>query len=227
MNPNERFIDLKPIQVTTPENSMLSFSWVVEPDTKYAPHRWKTDVVIPDSEKAQELVVKLDDFLTSFKKAIVVAYPDKSKEELKELIKWNKLPYSFGPYLDKEGNKRQGFPDDNYLILSTNKKTLSYDGKKQNPPPIIFDNSQKEPLNDQQKQKYKQIGPGTTAQVAIFVSQYQKEVGSGLRLTPAAINIKNFIPFGSQAQTAEEWGFKQDEAPQQGSGTPSTNDFDF
>ena len=82
------------------------------------------------------------------------------------------------------------------------------------------------PLNDEQKQKYDKIGPGTTAQVALYVSQYNLGVGTGCRLTPAAINIKNFIPFGSQANTAEDWGFTVD-APQQGSGTPSTNDFDF
>ena len=86
--------------------------------------------------------------------------------------------------------------------------------------------SQKEPLNDEQKAKYDKIGPGTTAQVALYVSQYNLSVGTGCRLTPAAVNIKNFIPFGSQANTAEDWGFTVD-APQQGSGTPSTNDFDF
>ena len=113
----------------------------------------------------------------------------------------------------------------NALILKCNKKTHAPDGTPK-APPIIFDSRQKEPLNDEQKQKYDKIGPGTTAQVALYVSQYNLSVGTGIRLTPAAVNIKNFIPFGSQANTAEDWGFTVD-APQQGSGTPSTNDFDF
>ena len=92
---------------------------------------------------------------------------------------------------------------------------------------MIFDSRQKEPLNDEQKQKYDKIGPGSTAQVALYVSQYNLGVGTGIRLTPAAINMKNFIPFGTQANTAEDWGFTVDEAKQAGSGTPSTNDFDF
>jgi hypothetical protein len=223
----ERKINLKPIQVTTPKDSMLSLSWVVEADTKFKPDRWKTDIVCPHSEESQALGDKLDSYLVEFKKAIKAAYFDIKPEQLKEIIKWNKLPYSWGPYLDKEGNKRQGFPGDNYLVLGTNKKTRSYDGTKENTPPIIFDSSQKEPLNDEQKQKYIKIGPGTTAQVALYVSQYQKEVGTGLRLTPAAINIKKFIPFGNQANTAEDWGFDQDVTPTSGVGTPSTEDFDF
>tara|TARA_Y100001963_G_scaffold154753_1_gene244220 strand:- start:589 stop:1269 length:681 start_codon:yes stop_codon:yes gene_type:complete len=226
MPQNETLIDLKPIQVTTPEDSMLSFSWLVEPDTKYAPHRWKTDIVIPNSPRAIEIGEQLDTFFLNFKKAIVAAYPDKTPEQLKKIVKWNDLPYEWGPYLDKEGNKRQGFPADDYLILSTNKKTHSPDGTKAKSAPMIFDSTSKTPLNDEEKKKYTQIGPGTTAQVALYVSQYHLGVGTGIRLTPAAVNIKKFIPFGEQAKTADDFKFTVD-APQQGSGTPSTNDFDF
>jgi hypothetical protein len=208
------FVDLKPIQLTTPEDTRLTYSWLVNADDKFPPARWQTTLVIPNSPRAVEIGEQLDIFYLNFKKALKAAFPDKKKDD----YKWNDLPCKWADH-DELDLK-------NALILKCNKKTHSPEGTPK-APPIIFDSSQKEPLNDQQKQKYKQIGPGTTAQVAIVVSQYQKEVGSGLRLTPAAINIKNFIPFGSQANTAEDWGFKQDVAPQQGSGTPSTNDFDF
>ena len=219
-------LNLKGTQLNTPENSMLSLSWLVEPDTKFAPHKWKTDIVCPHGEASQKLGDDLDSVMVQLKKAIKAAYPEKTNEDLKEFIKWNTLPYSWGPYLDKEGNKRKGFPDDNYLVIRTNKKTHKPDGTP-NGAPYIFDNRQQEPLNDTQKEKYTKIGPGTTAEVALYVFPYHKDVGSGLAITPSAINIKNFIPFGSQANTAEGWGFKQDVAPQQGSRTPTASDFDF
>ena len=207
------FIDLKPIQLTTPEDTRLTYSWLVEADNKYPPARWQSTLVIPNSPRAVEIGEQLDTYNLNFKKALKAAFPDKKKDD----YKWNELPWKWE---DHEELKLK-----NALILKCNKKTHSQEGTPK-APPIIFDSSQKEPLNDEQKKKYIKIGPGTTAQVALYVSQYNLGVGTGIRLTPAAINIKNFIPFGSQANTAEDWGFTVD-APQQGSGTPSTNDFDF
>ena len=207
------FIDLKPIQLTTPEDTRLTYSWLVEADNKYPPARWQSTLVIPNSPRAVEIGEQLDTYNLNFKKALKAAFPDKKKDD----YKWNELPWKWE---DHEELKLKIA-----LILKCNKKTHSQEGTPK-APPIIFDSSQKEPLNDEQKKKYIKIGPGTTAQVALYVSQYNLGVGTGIRLTPAAINIKNFIPFGSQANTAEDWGFTVD-APQQGSGTPSTNDFDF
>ena len=207
------FIDLKPIQLTTPEDTRLTYSWLVEADNKYPPARWQVTAVIPNSPRAIEIGEQLDTYNLNFKKALKAAFPDKKKDD----YKWNELPWKFADH-DELGLK-------NALILKCNKKTHNQEGTPK-APPIIFDSSQKEPLNDEQKKKYIKIGPGTTAQVALYVSQYNLGVGTGIRLTPAAVNIKNFIPFGSQANTAEDWGFTVD-APQQGSGTPSTNDFDF
>ena len=48
-------LNLKGTQLNTPENSMLSLSWLVEPDTKFAPHKWKTDIVCPHGEASQKL----------------------------------------------------------------------------------------------------------------------------------------------------------------------------
>ena len=208
------FIDLEPIQLTTPEDTRLTYSWLVNADDKFPPARWQTTLVIPNSPRAVEIGEQLDTFYLNFKKALKAAFPDKKKDD----YKWNDLPYKWADH-DELDLK-------NALILKCNKKTHSPEGTPK-APPIIFDSSQKEPLNDEQKQKYDKIGPGSTAQVALYVSQYNLGVGTGIRLTPAAVNIKKFIPFGSQANTAEDWGFKQDVAPQQGTGTPSTNDFDF
>ena len=207
------FVDLKPIQLTTPEDTRLTYSWLVNADDKFPPARWQTTLVIPNSPRAVEIGEQLDTFYLNFKKALKAAFPDKKKDD----YKWNDLPYKWADH-DELDLK-------NALILKCNKKTHSPEGTPK-APPIIFDSSQKEPLNDEQKQKYDKIGPGSTAQVALYVSQYNLGVGTGIRLTPAAVNIKKFIPFGSQANTAEDWGFTVD-APQQGTGTPSTNDFDF
>ena len=207
------FIDLKPIQLTTPDDTRLTYSWLVNADDKYPPARWQTTLVIPNSPAAIEIGEKLDAFNLDFKKALKAAFPDKKKDD----YKWNDLPWKWDDH-EELGLK-------NALILKCNKKTHKPDGTPKDPP-FIFDSRQKEPLNDEQKQKYDKIGPGTTAQVCLYVSQYNLGVGTGVRLTPAAVNIKNFIPFGSQANTAEDWGFTVD-APQKGSGTPSTNDFDF
>ena len=208
------FIDLKPIQLTTPDDTRLTYSWLVNADDKYPPARWQTTLVIPNSPRAIEIGEQLDTFNLNFKKALKAAFPDKKKDD----YKWNELPWKWE---DHEELKLK-----NALILKCNKKTHAPDGTPK-APPIIFDSRQKEPLNDEQKQKYDKIGPGTTAQVALYVSQYNLGVGTGCRLTPAAVNIKNFIPFGSQANTAEDWGFTVDKAPQQGSGTPTASDFDF
>ena len=208
------FVDLKPIQLTTPEDTRLTYSWLVNADDKFPPARWQTTLVIPNSPRAVEIGEQLDTFYLNFKKALKAAFPDKKKDD----YKWNDLPYKWADH-DELDLK-------NALILKCNKKTHSPEGTPK-APPIIFDSSQREPLNDEQKQKYDKIGPGSTAQVALYVSQYNLGVGTGIRLTPAAVNIMKFIPFGSQANTAEDWGFKQDVAPQQGTGTPSTNDFDF
>ena len=207
------FVDLKPIQLTTPETTMLTYSWLNTPDSKFPPARWQVTAVIPNSPRAIEIGEQLDTFNLNLKKALKLAFPDKKKDD----YKWNELPWKWADH-EELGLK-------NALILKCNKKTHAPDGTPK-APPIIFDSRQKEPLNDEQKQKYDKIGPGTTAQVALYVSQYNLGVGTGCRLTPAAVNIKNFIPFGSQANTAEDWGFTVD-APQQGSRTPTASDFDF
>ena len=180
------FIDLKPIQLTTPDDTCLTYSWLVNADDKYPPARWQTTLVIPNSPRAVEIGEQLDTFNLNFKKALKAAFPDKKKDD----YKWNELPWKWADH-EELGLK-------NALILKCNKKTHAPDGTPK-APPIIFDSRQKEPLNDEQKQKYDKIGPGTTAQVALYVSQYNLGVGTGCRLTPAAVNIKNFIPFGSQA----------------------------
>tara|TARA_R100000008_G_scaffold82100_1_gene65992 strand:- start:1357 stop:2001 length:645 start_codon:yes stop_codon:yes gene_type:complete len=212
------FIDLKPIQLTTPENTRLTWSWLVNADDKFPPARWQVTAVIPNSPAAVELGEKLDTFYLNFKKALKAAFPDKKKDD----YKWNDLPYKWADH-DELGLK-------NALILKCNKKTHTQEGTPKTPP-IIFDSSQKEPLNDEQKRKYIKIGPGTTAQVALYVSQYNLGVGTGIRLTPAAVNIKNFIPFGSQANSAQDWGFTVDNEPtKKQDATPSsrnTDDFDF
>ena len=43
------FVDLKPIQLTTPEDTQLTYSWLVNADTKFPPARWQTTLVIPNS----------------------------------------------------------------------------------------------------------------------------------------------------------------------------------
>ena len=81
------------------------------------------------------------------------------------------------------------------------------------------------PLNDEEKQKYIKIGPGSTAQVGIWARPYSN-VSTGVSLTIAAVNIKNFIPFQNQVN----WEFTVD-APQvkweSSPVVPETNDFDF
>ena len=207
------FVDLKPIQLTTPETTMLTYSWLNTPDDKFPPARWQVTAVIPNSPRAVEIGEQLDTFNLNFKKALKLAFPDKKKDD----YKWNELPWKWADH-EELGLK-------NALILKCNKKTHAPDGTPK-APPIIFDSRQKEPLNDEQKIKYDKIGPGTTAQIALYVSQYNLGVGTGCRLTPAAVNIKNFIPFGSQANTAEDWGFTVD-APQQGKAPTTGDEFDF
>tara|TARA_R100000781_G_scaffold861_1_gene1452 strand:+ start:3302 stop:3958 length:657 start_codon:yes stop_codon:yes gene_type:complete len=213
------FIDLKPIQVTTPEDTRLTYSWLVNPDDKFPPARWQVTAVIPNSPAAVELGEKLDTFFLDFKKALKATYPDKQKDD----YKWNPLPYEWADHQEL-GLK-------NALILKCNKKTQSPDGRPKTPPIIFDDSNNGMPLNDEQKQKYDKIGPGTTAQIALYVSQYNLGVGTGIRLTPAAVNIKNFIPFGSQANSAQDWGFTVDNEPtKKHDATPSsrnTDDFDF
>ena len=207
------FVDLKPIQLTTPDTTMLTYSWLNTPDDKFPPARWQVTAVIPNSPRAVDIGEQLDTFNLNFKKALKLAFPDKKKDD----YKWNELPWKWADH-EELGLK-------NALILKCNKKTHAPDGTPK-APPIIFDSRQKEPLNDEQKIKYDKIGPGTTAQIALYVSQYNLGVGTGCRLTPAAVNIKNFIPFGSQANTAEDWGFTVD-APQQGKAPTTGDEFDF
>jgi|TARA_R100000781_G_scaffold113555_2_gene82275 hypothetical protein len=210
MASQENFIDLKPIQIMTPEQSMLSYSWLVTPDDKYPPARWKTDVIIP-AEYALDIEKTLDAYWKAFTDKLKAAFPEKTKDD----YKFNDLPWKWGEYPD--------LGLDNAFILKTNKKTEGPDGRKK-PAPIMFDrDSYPTPLNDDQKQKYDKIGPGTTAQVGIYVSQYHMGVGTGIRLTPAAINIKNFKPFG-KGQSVESWGFTGEKK----AATPTPGDeFDF
>ena len=151
------FVDLKPIQLTTPEDTQLTYSWLVNADTKFPPARWQTTLVIPNSPRAVEIGEQLDTFYLNFKKALKAAFPDKKKDD----YKWNDLPYKWADH-DECGLK-------NALILKCNKKTHSPEGTPKSPP-MIFDSRQKEPLNDEQKQKYDKIGPGSTAQVALYLS---------------------------------------------------------
>ena len=118
------FVDLKPIQLTTPEDTRLTYSWLVNADDKFPPARWQTTLVIPNSPRAVEIGEQLDTFFLNFKKSLKAASPDKKKED----YKWNELPWKWE---DHEELKLK-----NALILKCNKKTHAPDGTPKAPPII-------------------------------------------------------------------------------------------
>ena len=67
------FIDLKPIQLTTPDDTRLTYAWLVEAENKYPPARWQVTAVIPNSPRAIEIGEQLDTYNLNFKKALKAA----------------------------------------------------------------------------------------------------------------------------------------------------------
>ena len=222
---------LPAIQVMTPEQTLVSFGYFVEPDDKFEPEtpaQYKANLYLP-VEYAEKTETVLDAYWEETKAKLVELNPKKKPED----YKLNPLPWR---WVDSDDGSKQA---DDIKSLGLEKafflkvkrpayKTDKQGNKRPNTPPILFDSScQKNngkliPLSDDDKQQYIKIGPGSTAQVGIWARPYSN-VSTGVSLTIAAVNIKNFIPFQNQVN----WEFTVDEAQQAGSGTPSTNDFDF
>ena len=222
---------LPAIQVMTPEQTLVSFAYFVEPDDKFEPEtpaQYKAKLFI-EEQHAKKVELQLDNFWLEIKAKLKEQNPNKKPSD----YKLNPLPWR---WVDKDDGSKEA---DDIAKLGLDKaffikvkrpayKTDKQGNKRPNTPPILFDSScQKNngkliPLSDDDKQQYIKIGPGSTAQVGIWARPYSN-VSTGVSLTIAAVNIKNFIPY----QNGVDWGFTVDEAQQAGSGTPSTNDFDF
>ena len=221
---------LPAIQVMTPEETLLAFCYFVNADDKFEPEtpaQYKAKLFI-EEQHAKKVELQLDNFWLEIKAKLKEQNPNKKASD----YKLNPLPWR---WVDKDDGSKEA---DDIVKLGLDKaffikvkrpayKTDKQGNKRPNTPPILFDSSCKRnngkliPLSDDDKQKYIKIGPGSTAQVGIWARPYSN-VTTGVSLTIAAVNIKNFIPFQNQVN----WEFTVDEA-QQGSGTPSTNDFDF
>ena len=222
---------LPAIQVMTPEQTLVSFAYFVEPDDKFEPEtpaQYKAKLFI-EEQHAKKVELQLDNFWLEIKDKLKEQNPNKKPSD----YKLNPLPWR---WVDKDDGSKEA---DDIAKLGLDKaffikvkrpayKTDKQGNKRPNTPPILFDSSCKKnngkliPLSDEDKQQYTKIGAGSTAQVGIWARPYSN-VSTGVSLTIAAVNIKNFIPY----QNGVDWGFTVDEAQQAGSGTPSTNDFDF
>ena len=222
---------LPAIQVMTPEETLLSYCYFVEADDKFEPETpaaWKANLYVP-AENSEKIETVLDAYWQETKAKLKELNPNKRAND----YKFNPLPWRWVDSDDgsKQADDIKSLGLDKAFFLKVKRpawKTDKQGNKRPNTPPIMFDtscqrndNNKLIPLKDEQKQKYIKIGPGSTAQVGIWARPYSN-VSTGVSLTIAAVNIKNFIPF----QNEVDWGFTVD-APQQGSGTPSTNDFDF
>ena len=222
---------LPAIQVMTPEETLLSYCYFVEADDKFEPETpaaWKANLYVP-AENSEKIETVLDAYWQETKAKLKELNPNKRAND----YKFNPLPWRWVDSDDgsKQADDIKSLGLDKAFFLKVKRpawKTDKQGNKRPNTPPILFDTSCQRnssnkliPLNDEEKQKYIKIGPGSTAQVGIWARPYSN-VSTGVSLTIAAVNIKNFIPF----QNEVDWGFTVD-APQQGSGTPSTNDFDF
>tara|TARA_R100000655_G_scaffold26689_1_gene54831 strand:- start:13 stop:699 length:687 start_codon:yes stop_codon:yes gene_type:complete len=222
---------LPAIQVMTPEQTLLAFCYFVNADDKFEPEtpaQYKAKLFI-EEQHAKKVELQLDNFWLEIKDKLKEQNPNKKPSD----YKLNPLPWR---WVDKDDGSKEA---DDIAKLGLDKaffikvkrpayKTDKQGNKRPNTPPILFDSSCKKnngkliPLSDEDKQQYIKIGPGSTAQVGIWARPYSN-VSTGVSLTIAAVNIKNFIPY----QNGVDWGFTVDEAQQAGSGTPSTNDFDF
>ena len=231
---------LPAIQVITPEQTLVSFAYFVEPDDKFEPETpaaWKANLYVP-AENSEKIETVLDAYWQETKAKLKELNPNKNPKD----YKLNPLPWRWVDSDDgsKQADDIKSLGLDKAFFLKVKRPAYKVDkqgNKRPNTPAMLFDSSCKRdkrihgskhpegkliPLNDEEKQKYIKIGPGSTAQVGIWARPYSN-VSTGVSLTIAAVYIKNFIPFQNQVN----WEFTVDEAPQQGSGTPSTNDFDF
>ena len=215
----------------TPEETLLSYCYFVEADDKFEPETpaaYKANLYLPE-KNAKKTETILDAYWLEIKAKLKELYPNKKAND----YKFNPLPWR---WVDSDDGSKQA---DDIKSLGLDKaffikvkrpawKTDKQGNKRPNTPPILFESSCQRnngkliPLSDDDKQQYIKIGPGSTAQVGIWARPYSN-VSTGVSLTIAAVNIKNFIPFQNQVN----WEFTVDEAQQAGSGTPSTNDFDF
>ena len=215
----------------TPEETLLAFCYFVNADDKFEPEtpaQYKAKLFI-EEQHAKKVELQLDNFWLEIKAKLKEQNPNKKPSD----YKLNPLPWR---WVDKDDGSKEA---DDIAKLGLDKaffikvkrpayKTDKQGNKRPNTPPILFDSSCKKnngkliPLSDEDKQQYIKIGPGSTAQVGIWARPYSN-VSTGVSLTIAAVNIKNFIPY----QNGVDWGFTVDEAQQAGSGAPSTNDFDF
>ena len=222
---------LPAIQVMTPEETLLSYCYFVQPDDKFEPETpaaYKANLYLPE-KNAKKTEAILDAYWLETKAKLKELNPNKKAND----YKLNTLPWR---WVDSDDGSKQA---DDIKALGLDKaffikvkrpawKTDKQGNKRPNTPPILFDSSCQRnngkliPLSDDDKQQYIKIGPGSTAQVGIWARPYSN-VSTGVSLTIAAVNIKNFIPFQNQVN----WEFTVDEAQQAGTGTPSTNDFDF
>jgi len=222
---------LPAIQVMTPKETLLSYCYFVQPDDKFEPETpaaYKANLYVP-AENSEKIETILDAYWQETKAKLKELNPNKKAND----YKLNPLPWR---WVDSDDGSKQA---DDIKSLGLDKaffikvkrpawKTDKQGNKRPNTPPILFDSSCKKnngkliPLSDEDKQQYIKIGAGSTAQVGIWARPYSN-VSTGVSLTIAAVNIKNFIPY----QNGVDWGFTVDEAQQAGSGTPSTNDFDF
>ena len=223
---------LPAIQVMTPEETLLSYCYFVEADDKFEPETpaaWKANLYVP-AENSEKIETVLDAYWQETKAKLKELNPNKRAND----YKFNPLPWRWVDSDDgsKQANDIKSLGLDKAFFLKVKRPAFKQDkqgNKRPNTPPVMFDTSCQRnssnkliPLNDADKQKYIKIGPGSTAQVGIWARPYSN-VSTGVSLTIAAVNIKNFIPFQNQVN----WEFTVDEAQQAGSGTPSTNDFDF
>ena len=221
---------LPAIQVMTPEETLLSYCYFVEADDKFEPETpaaYKANLYVP-AENSEKIETVLDAYWQETKAKLKELNPNKKAND----YKLNPLPWR---WVDSDDGSKQA---DDIKSLGLDKaffikvkrpawKTDKQGNKRPNTPPILFDSScQKNngkliPLSDDDKQKYIKIGPGSTAQVGIWARPYSN-VSTGVSLTIAAVNIKNFIPF----QNEVDWGFTVD-APQQGKAPTTGDEFDF
>ena len=222
---------LPAIQVMTPEQTLLSYCYFVEADDKFEPETpaaWKANLYVP-AENSEKIETVLDAYWQETKAKLKELNPNKRAND----YKFNPLPWRWVDSDDgsKQADDIKSLGLDKAFFLKVKRpayKTDKQGNKRPNTPPVMFDtscqrndNNKLIPLKDEQKLQYIKIGPGSTAQVGIWARPYSN-VSTGVSLTIAAVNIKNFIPF----QNEVDWGFTVD-APQQGSGTSSTNEFDF
>jgi len=231
---------LPAIQVMTPEETFLSYCYFVEPDDKFEPETpaaYKANLYVPE-QYAKKIELQLDNYWLEIKDKLKEQNPNKKASD----YKLNPLPWRWVDATDesKQADDIKSLGLDKAFFIKVKRpayKTDKQGSKRPNTPPILFDSSCKRdtrihgsnnpegrliPLTDEEKQKYIKIGPGSTAQIGIWARPYSN-VTTGVSLTIAAVNIKNFIPFQNQVN----WDFTVDVAPQQGKAPTPGDEFDF